>query len=522
LAAFDYDWLGVTSHALGERTKTQLLEWMSKGQKANFTAIIVPDPAFFEPPDARDRPISVDLARVRRALNGRSKPPLDFRALAHAGRHPAFVFAQTTFHLTTKPDAKGEAAVAIVFWKNGRLLDAFSTNFCVGIECYSRIGNKIGSEAFEPIRQAISMPKATTASLTFANLGDDGIIGLFRVNDAKPVRTMSWKLGVQQPAFTSRTHSSLVPFGNASSEEQRRLSGIALFNILFPRSASAEREAFLQFALPLLKNNPRSAAEAPSMFVSFVGHGTGDFEVIPAGLIAVPLPDGGSEFLGYHFRIEQPLPRQEFAASRISLRHWMFLVPGDDAGGLADAGRAVKRSVLDKWSAIQKPFASMNQFGEWLAEDGSTPPGTAIFLLCHHSQDVIWFSKSDQISTAVVTREFSAPAFAILNACGTGDVGASDLVERLNDHGVSAIVATSAEIPPELAVAFLRSFAAVVAEHQSTRYSVGEAYFDTLIKLRQSRADDRDDSLPTFGSSVLVYVILGNSNVRISLPKEAR
>jgi hypothetical protein len=256
--------------------------------------------------------------------------------------------------------------------------------------------------------------------------------------------------------------------------------------------------------------------------------------MIPIGLMAVPLPGGRAEFLGFHFRIESPLNIQDYTPSRACISKWVLLIPPDkdpieqekNLGLFADedleeALLPVKDLLksFSNWGKDHAEIYGLLQFRKWLENsDSNNQSGIAVLTLSHHEENKLFFAnslKDPSILSNNISRKFPPASLAIINACGTARPGAWDFVRSFNEQGVSAVIATSTTIDSEMAGNFLAIFANVLHDHaKDPKYSLAMAKFEAVLKLSQTKSEKSG----LYGPRALVYNLLGNGNLRLCGP----
>ena len=92
---------------------------------------------------------------------------------------------------------------------------------------------------------------------------------------------------------------------------------------------------------------------------------------------------------------------------------------------------------------------------------------------------------------------------------------ALDLLQKFNQRGVAAAIASYAPIRPELAGDFLTTLSAVTAEGDAGGLSLADVFFRTLQRLR---AVTSDDLAAPYGARALVFSLLGNTGLRLCAP----
>jgi hypothetical protein len=88
----------------------------------------------------------------------------------------------------------------------------------------------------------------------------------------------------------------------------------------------------------------------------------------------------------------------------------------------------------------------LNALSDWLRALGRPlkQERTGFLLLSHHAGDQFWVDEGkNTLSPTALRGEFAPGSVAVLDGCETGKPTSSAFVQRLNDHGFSAIIATA-------------------------------------------------------------------------------
>jgi hypothetical protein len=89
-------------------------------------------------------------------------------------------------------------------------------------------------------------------------------------------------------------------------------------------------------------------------------------------------------------------------------------------------------------------------------------------------------------------------------------------VQKLNERGVSAVIATAGKVNKFLAGDFFSVLGHyLTANPAGEEYSLGAAHFLTLKELQNRKADENSNP---YGAKVLAYEVMGNSSLRVCSP----
>ena len=100
------------------------------------------------------------------------------------------------------------------------------------------------------------------------------------------------------------------------------------------------------------------------------------------------------------------------------------------------------------------------------------------------------------------------PSIAILAGCGTARPGATEVIRKLNGHGVSAVIATSTTVLAPMAGKFVAILISMLKDNSTdANYTIDQAKFDAVNELSQ-----------TYGAPAFIFTFLGNGNLRLCTP----
>jgi len=236
--------------------------------------------------------------------------------------------------------------------------------------------------------------------------------------------------------------------------------------------------------------------------------------ILPIGLMAVRAEPPEPAFLGLEFRVEMPLDVQDYSSTQTCASNWVMLVPPDNSEFATVRERIGPR--LEHWEKSRTVFEDIPPFREWARSDDAKTASTVLATLSHHDRDRLYFASESIMSTGF-HRRFNHPSIAILDGCGTGNMGAADIVRALNQRGVSAVIATSTEISPALGADFLASLDDTL-NGSPAPMPLELAMFTTLRTLAQK---SRSPASGPYGPLVLTYALLGNGQLPVcAVPKK--
>ena len=531
LAPAKYGGTGVVGAAAGAGLTKNIDDWIRSGDPSvTLTALVLPDPGYFEPPSTRSKELTVDLARIRKHRLGPtprlSADPLS--QLATSNDREA-VYGEVAFEVRTGT-RRGHGTVGLSFWgPQGFPLEEVSATFCIATDADAPTACKevnqvaFGLGGVDSLRAAGQAAAPPDAALHFVEVGRDGAIGVFR-NRAWPAGTwVTWRLRdtiAQLQGYLEGT--MLKELGKAQfNATELANKGTDLYEMFFPslhedgRKARAAFEDFVRQHLGRA-GGQSPLVDAPSIFVRMVPSGLAPAPIVPFGLVAVKLKDE-PQFIGLDFRIEIPLPAQNYAPAPDCLSRWSVVIPREDGYGdaeLVKAREGLKHRIAG-WDA-KTLYQEMAKFGEWARKDERDTAGAAVIVVSHHDNNRFFFTDQDSIASVAFRRSFARPSLAVLSGCGTGGPGALHFIRRLSELGMGAVIATNTEVDGAMAGRFVDCLATAVEQNATTPgYNVSRAYFTALTCMQK---EDRERGLVGYGPRVLLYTFLGNGALRLCPP----
>jgi hypothetical protein len=522
---------GVVSVRGGAGFVQNIDDWIRDGAPdVTLTALALPDPYYFEAPTSRAKPLTVQLDRIRRQRLGQAPPlPADPLGALATGPNRDGVYGEVLFDVRTGPH-EGHASVGFSFWDpQGRPLEEVSATFCISKDadaasfCAGLKQVAFGLGGVDSLRAAGQSAAAPDASLHFVEMSGDGAMGVFRNATWPSAHYLTWRL--RDTIATLQhflEHTMVTELDNARHDpKELAVKGNDLYEMFFPSSredgiaARAAFEDFLRAHAARVAANP--LVDPPSIFVRMVPSGPAPAPIVPFGLVAPKLKDQDEpRFVGLDFRIEIPLPVQNYAAAPDCLSRWSVVVPPENAGEDAlDQARKRLEHRIGGWDTATL-FQEMAKFGDWTRKEERDPVGTAVVVVSHHDHNRFWFTARDSITPLALRRRFTRPSLAVLSGCGTGGPGALEFIRRFSEHGMGAIIATNTQVGGDMAGHFVDCLAKVVEDNASVPgFNVSRAYFAAT---RCMRTKDDARGRPDYGARVLLYTFLGNGALRLCPP----
>jgi hypothetical protein len=490
--------------------------------------LVVPAASFFDPPEQRFRTLPIDLTKIRRARNQKFTIAQDlFDYLKHNQDGP-LDYGKQIFTLRTK-DSIGSTYIGLSFWIDGKFpVDETMVPVCVVASesdaCASPVGPRLGLRGMDSVRTAMQGGTFAypDAALHFLETDSRSVIGVFRCNSCRDWgdgRFLTWELGESaQELENYLTGTLLKDFEDADNEEAFIEHGQDLFDQLFQGtkvgSGEPARDAFLDF----VKGHWAQTDPTPSIFVRLLPQQGDPLFLIPFGLM---VPPDSKDFLGFHFRVETPLEKQNYATPIDCISNWDLLVPkfnGKD-NDLQEARHpfAPWITAFGGWHGHASVYDRLGAFRNWVKGNGDNKQ-TAILIMSHHDANRLFLESNDiPLESKAVSRQLQSPSVVILNACGTGKPGAWDFVRMFNSAGASAAVATSITVEAHLAGLFVAQLMKELQNHAAeTSYSLGQAKFDAALAV--SKMPQPSNGYKKYGPQALIYMLAGNGGLKLCTP----
>ena len=541
LSAFKYEREGISFSGIAPELVKELSSWIYDHSKkeVGLTVSLIINPKFFERPKHDTFTLMISLDRIRNYLLGRimvsEKEPFSvLKRFSKRHQTPDFVFANLDIPLRAL-GKRGLTDITIAFAKDGIPLASVSAPVCIADDNTAQKGcaNSYSEDAYNVDSDIIDVAEkgATTpaASLQFMPTAHGPVMAKMNINDDK-ARTYDWPLSVNGERLTRTLEDTIGPNLGKSGATEKGLyrQGLALFNLLFPdkrefddepsqKAVESARKAFLRLVNPV-EGTDELRVSTPTLFIRFDHSKFADPLFLPMGFMPTDPTSDNPDFVGFHFIIDTPLTHQSYETSTECTSKWYLAFPFGNAGDDL-LNKAMKQFKPDKWRArATEVLDSVDTLWPWI-EKGESPPGV-LMLLGHNDKSGFSYGiKDTPVPAGVIGRDFNSPSVAILNACGTGEVGASDFVDRLNTIGkIPTIIATNAEVDARMAGDFFSCLEQeLTAWPEDAKHTLAQSYFEVLQCLRDSKVDE---SGYPWGGRALKYMLLGNGNVRLCMPED--
>jgi hypothetical protein len=163
----------------------------------------------------------------------------------------------------------------------------------------------------------------------------------------------------------------------------------------------------------------------------------------------------------------------------------------------------------------------MDAFASWVKNDTPGQPSTALLILSHHDHNRIYWDLTNTVPAALFNAQFQSPSVVLFNACGTAKPEETELLRRLNENGVSSVIATYSEVPGYMAGRFSSLLIDTLSDHNSDiTFSLSQAVYAAAMQLRDEPIPVRPGVPPgrKYGAFSLLFALVGNGGVRLCVP----
>ena len=493
--------------------------------------ILILDAEYFEPLEKPYEDMTINLTEIRTQFKAgytMQGKPLDLLK-KQKPIPPNFVFGSVRFDGIKTRGKEGTGYIGVAIWHNGKPVDDFSLAFCISSSSCKDGPPKLASRERQSLPGNLSSIPA--AALHFFDLGSDKVAGVFW-NNRNPGKFTIWDTGRSKNGFYDQLGTIIIPNLNKSATPEDWLSnGSALFSLLFPDNTKGGAESGLQFKKYIkeqIKTKPFENDKPPLLFVRFTENKADLPFIIPIGLVAVDTGNGKKDFIGFHYKIEEPLAKDIATVKPGCIKRWVVSLPTkDQEEKLQTAYQHIESNVVTTWKAyakkeffdsIRRPTqeTEFNSFGAWIEKDQKDEGSAAIIAMSHHGKGVLSDS-SGEVLALNLKRQFTEPSIAILNGCGTMEPGATDFIKALNERGVNTVIATSTSVESPMAGDFLTCLGQEIKKAQNegkNEISMSDAFARTLRCLYQ-----KDNG---YDMKVLKYSLLGDGDLRLCIPEIAQ
>ena len=152
------------------------------------------------------------------------------------------------------------------------------------------------------------------------------------------------------------------------------------------------------------------------------------------------------------------------------------------------------RTELEPWlshfrglSANVTIYESIQEFSKWASrQDATDLDSTAVVIVSHHDGGRLYMLPTASLPAANIQRQMRRPAAVILSACGTAELGGTDVMRNFLLSGANAVVGTGTEVEGRMAGKFVSLLLDDVrARSNDPKSSLGQIMFAAIQKLRR-------------------------------------
>lgn len=474
---------------------------------------------------ADDRYFQVAPDQVRQQIITSADVPEDVCGEEIAETAPAVQEATARFRLTSR-DRVGRGTAAVVVYRNGRPVDQIAVTICVDT-CSDRrpllLDDDIDAYLSDMLADAASEPP-TDASLSVFDLSKEHSAGILTLRKAdSEFEYLVWP--IDDRGVTGVRATLEDPYARVISETtdaaELAAKGRGLSNLIFKGDAGRRARDSLE---AFLLTSRDTSGRLPSLFVRFRDGSNPTPLVFPAGLIAMNSVTDGTGFLGRHAQIVMPLPVQNYERFDECSETVYALLPDstNQDPALKNARAAMGEPLAARWvnrAGSGNQWSSMSAFYDWAVDEPKVDTPSVFLLMSHHRNGTISMYGAPNIQAEDLAGvEFAEPSWAVLNGCESAGVApsGSNFVERFNDSGMRAVIATHSEVPAALAGAYYSCLDRVLTKNSAASdYLLGAAHADALECLWNSSPTGAPaEGGATWGPNALKYVLLGNPYLR--------
>jgi hypothetical protein len=522
LSALEYPFKKITTKRPGKGIIDLIIDKLTDSDEIKLSAYLLPDTKYFENPGTSKRieNLTINVKKIRDFEDPRITPGKIMDHLRDKGKDSEYVFGHVELQLQTKENAdSGWGSVAVVlFDKNSkRPLDEIVTHFCIE-KCDAKKKPKTaptslkGIDTINAADEGSSLPDASLYFLEF----EESIHGVFCDNSDSSVQDLncfSWHTPNNIASLNNTIKRIATDLDPISSETQLDNIGDQISSLLFPEDDTLYKrfKVFVSKKIEEAKSSPKR----PSIFLRVVTSGGQLAPFLPLGLASFNYKEGQKAILGEHFRIVSPLPVQSYSIKKDCISERVALLPPQN---ITDIHLSWAIKGMGSVPALGgKPYNDLIDFRKnYLQNPSITEMPTALFILSHHDNNVIYFENRKQcsISAQQIRHHFASPSISILNTCGTSVPDSSEFVYNLNSHGVETVIATSSSMDAFTAGKFFYCINQYLLANKANRDYAVSLLFDDAIKCLW---EERNSFNTQIGANAFKYVLLGNGDVPLCL-----
>lgn len=514
LSNYTYNEKGVVSQPPSKQFHDFLKDQIENlnNSELKLTVVLIPDSDYFEVLQTPNRPMTINLDKIRKFKLKARSPGNALEILAKSPTTlPDFVFGSIDFKGITTRQREGIGYIGVAIWHDGVPVEDFSLPFLIASTERGDAGLTLSSQRKEMLSLNLRPPPA--AALHFFGLNSAKCVGIFWTNE-KPNEFSTWDLDRSPDEMQKFFLDVLIKkFNKLQPEETWRQYGIDFFNFIFPTRDI--RDKMRKYVKRHINASPFGCRDLPSLFVRFTEIKDGMPFILPLGMMAIDFDEGRTEFLAFHFRIATPLKYGSYVDNSQCISHRILSMPVKDEE-LKKYYQQIDKTLQDGWkiNAREELLEDLPSFKKWLNEEVNDNRSTAIIVMTHHGENT-FADETGEVSSTDVRREFTQPSVAILNGCGTMEPTSTDFIKQFNKRGVMAVVATSTSVDKRMAADFLESLGKEIQwarQEGEKEITLSELFYRTQRRLYWEFDNHK--------ANVLRYTLLGDGGLRLCVPTE--
>lgn len=517
--------LGI-SRPIKESLRAALQRAALTEKTVTLTAYMLRDSEHFDIISTSDD-FDVDLAAYAKWMQSPGEQPKDALSELRQNPRPPFVFGRARLNIKPRRNSpEGWAGAAVLLWQGNQPLDELVLWLCIAKSQQSRakVCGEGGASAQGPLRvHPVPRLDALDAALHIVEFpGQSGLqpprmMALFRQR-GKDQQHLAWPLGISaqelEEPFAVELPRALNLAMDAQSKEAMLRLGDGIRNSIFPPREKSARQA-----LRALETLAERSSEVPRLLVRIVAYGASTPMLLPLGLLTLRAGESAVP-LGQQFKLRLPLG-QEWAEepAQACVRDWVVALPPDDTKDdelqtAIQNARLSQKKDSDELHANRLRLAKGSirqgfyQLYDWATRDDPPEHPTLFMIVGHHTNGGFSYDSINTMTSQQWSREFAPSSVAILNGCGTGQVGASRLIPHLNAYGIASFITTASMVRGAMAGDFIDCFVQKASLRQAQPPSLEDLHFQAVQCLGERPSTAKQEQ--RYGALAYTYMLLGN------------
>ena len=547
LSGLEYNYAGVQRFVVEQRLRETLDDAAAAPtvDELTFQVVLLTDERAFNTPSQVLGDFKVDVDKIRSFMAAGRPSSANPMSELKAVREPDFLFGRLPEVKLQISGARGPTAIGLSFWIEGRPYAEISIPFCVRKRrddpCPEQVAKTSfgGSGLLDAAGEAGGSAALPDAALHIVELSPSQLVGIFHRADVAGTSGVEshfvWSIKESAEGFTTQLAQLQAQFGRITTAPTPL--GKDFKNLLFDGNGTGVQQAKAAFEAFFAAHRgaaPFETADPATIFVRMILQDLPRPWLYPLGLLNVDGQEDG--FLGYHLRVETPLPRQSYGQASSCLSNWVPVLPVSNTDPpLQEALVEVDRDARISPSLINpaattyrvvngrdpvKPLQNMTELHTWLDQANPWAPSSILSVISHHDRESLYFAAHDtHINPSSVGRQLPG-SVAVLSGCSTGQVGSAGIVRALNERGVDSIISTNTGITGRLAGDFVDCLSRAVEDGPpGSEIPVGTAFSKAQRCLYNEGTTEGGQPQSLHGHLVLSFTLAGNPNIPLCGPE---